>query len=551
MTGREGFILLALAAACFASLAAGSAPDRSLPSTVDSITSADLKSGLYFLASDEMQGRAINTLPNEIAAAYLAHRFELMGLEPVQNDNYFQHFSLVQSKLGDPNRLEIRSQKPSVRRKGVLKENFFPSTFSASGRTNSSAVFVGYGITAPEHDYDDYQGIDVRGKVALVMSREPGATDANSPFDGLLDSEYSRVFHKITNAQSHHAVGLIVVSSNSSDSKDKSFRRAARAVWPEDPARRKYHLKDWADRVQIPVAHVSSEMVEPLLKAHKTGLDEIRKEIDEGHQSRSFPLPDVKVRLRTAVVRDETRMRNVLSYLPGSDPKLREEIVVVSAHFDHVGARNGEIFNGADDDASGTVGLLEIAEAYSLQFEKPKRSVLFAAWNAEESGLLGSRYYLEQPVLPLDQTVAVFQMDMIGRNEEISDSESPRFRGLEEQTAKSNHNSVNILGYSRSEDLRHLVTATNQHIGLDLKFRYDNHPLNLLRRSDSWPFLVQGVPALFFHTGLHPDYHQPTDTADRINYAKMEKIVRLVFLCSWVLANSSSTPRLNSKSIGN
>ena len=551
MTGKGRFTLLALAAIYHASLASSSAQDRSLPSAVDSITSAELKSGLYFLASDEMQGRAVNTLPNDIAAAYLAHRFELMRLKPVQDNNYFQYFSLVRAKLSNPNRLEIRSHKPTVRRSGVLKENFFPSTFSTSGHNSAPAVFAGYGITAPEHDYDDYQNIDVRGKIAVVMSHEPGEKDANSPFDGLLDSEYSQVFHKITNAQVHHAVGLIVVFNDPSDSKDKSFRSVAKAVWTEDPTRRTYHLKKWADRVQIPVVHVSSEMVEPLLKAHKTSLDEIRKEIDEGYQSRSFPLPGVKVRLHTAVVRDEIRVRNVLSYLPGSDPKLREEIVVISAHFDHMGVRKGEIFNGADDDASGTVGLLEIAEAYSLQLEKPKRSVLFAAWNAEERGLLGSRYYLEQPALPLDQTVAVFQMDMIGRNEEITDLESPRFRGLEKQTAKSNHNSVNVLGYSRSEDLRNLVTAANQHIGLDLKFRYDHHPLNLLRRSDNWPFLVKGVPALFFHTGLHPDYHQPTDTADRINYAKMEKIVRLVFLCSWVLANTSSPPRFNLRSIRN
>ena len=202
-----------------------------------------------------------------------------------------------------------------------------------------------------------------------------------------------------------------------------------------------------------------------------------------------------------------------------------------------MGTQDGEIFNGADDDASGTVGLLEIAEAFAVSPEKPKRSILFAAWNAEEGGLLGSRYYVERPAFPLEKTVALFQMDMIGRDEEITDPQNPRFFGLPKQSAQENRNSLHILGYSRSEELRNLVTQNNQQIGLDLKFQYDHTPANLLRRSDQWPFLSNDVPALFFHTGLHPDYHRPTDTPEKINYPKMEKVVRLVFLCSWAAAN--------------
>jgi len=191
------------------------------------------------------------------------------------------------------------------------------------------------------------------------------------------------------------------------------------------------------------------------------------------------------------------------------------------------------------------VGLLEVAQAYSLSPERPKRSLLFAAWNAEERGLLGSRYYVQTPLFPLAKTVAVFQMDMIGRNEEIPDPTNPRYHGLEKQTAAENTNSVNILGYTRSNDLRDVVAASNRYVGLELKFRYDNNSGNLLRRSDNWPFLVHGVPALFFHTGLHPDYHQPTDTPEKINYAKLEKVVRLVFLSSWNAANMQEAPRLN------
>ena len=247
-------------------------------------------------------------------------------------------------------------------------------------------------------------------------------------------------------------------------------------------------------------------------------------------------------------MRSRTPVRNVLAFVEGSDPDLKNELVIVSAHFDHVGSHNGEIFNGADDDASGTVALLEIAEAFALAHEKPRRSVLFAAWNAEERGLLGSWYYTEKPPYPLEKTVALFQMDMIGRNEEVPDPENPRFRGLEKQSAADNTNSLHLLGYSLSRDFQALVTEQNQRIGLDLKLQYDQNPSNLLRRSDNWPFLVSNVPALFFHTGLHPDYHRPTDTADKINYAKLEKVTRLIFLCTWEAADTATPPRLNSRS---
>lgn len=218
---------------------------------------------------------------------------------------------------------------------------------------------------------------------------------------------------------------------------------------------------------------------------------------------------------------------------------------MVSAHFDHVGVRDEKIYNGADDDASGTAGLLEVAEAFASSPSQPRRSVIFAAWNGEERGLLGSRFYVARPGFSVEDIAAVFQMDMIGRNEEIPDPENPRFQGLPKQSADENVNSVNILGYSRTDDLRRLAEDLNRHIGLELRFRYDDSSSNLLRRSDNWPFLVSGVPALFFHTGLHPDYHQPTDTPEKINYEKMEKIVRLVFLCSWQAANATERPRLN------
>lgn len=533
---------------CFlspAALPAGSAPDSAPPATLETITAADLRSTLYFLASEEMQGRELNTLFNKITSNYLAHRFELMGLEPVAPDGYFQYFNLLQAELLDGNTLEIRRPDSPVPTVAVVKEDFFPSPLSANARISGPLVLAGYGITAPEHRYDDYQELEVQGKIAIVLDGEPGAGDPASPFEGILDSRYSEEFYKIKNAQAHNAAGLIIVQNGQDRSRRGNFSRHAQSTWPEDPSRARFALKVWEEQVRIPVLHVSRELGRRLLQSTRADLGEIQRKIDEEYQSQGVPLPGVEATLETAIVRSQTRIRNVLAYLPGSDPNLKDEVVIVSAHFDHVGYHDGEIFQGADDDASGTAGLLEIAEAYALSPEKPARSVLFAAWNAEERGLLGSRYYVERPAFPLEKTSALFQMDMIGRNEEVPDPNDPRFLGLPKQSAESNTNSVHLLGYSRSEDLRNLVTQSNGRIGLELKFQYDDTPANLLRRSDHWPFLSNDVPVLFFHTGLHPDYHRPTDTPEKINYLKMEKVVRLVFLCSWAAAHSSPPPQLN------
>jgi Zn-dependent M28 family amino/carboxypeptidase len=221
--------------------------------------------------------------------------------------------------------------------------------------------------------------------------------------------------------------------------------------------------------------------------------------------------------------------------------------VLVSAHFDHDGADGPRILNGADDDGSGTVALVDIAEAFALAAQagqRPKRSVIFAAWNSEERGLLGAWAYTEDPIVPLDRIVAVLNMDMVGRDEEVPVGGGGRFRGLEIQTAQSNSNATNILGTVRSPDLRAAFEQANKAIGVELRFRYDNNVSNLMRRSDHWPFIQRGVPGVWVHTGLHPDYHTLYDRPEKINYPKMEKIARLVYQTAWDLGNAAGRPRL-------
>ena len=237
----------------------------------------------------------------------------------------------------------------------------------------------------------------------------------------------------------------------------------------------------------------------------------------------------------------------MVAALEGCDPKLKDEWVVISCHLDHNGADGDHIFNGADDNGSGCVGLLEIAEAYVLaaqQGHRPKRSILFAAFDSEERGLLGAYAFVERPLMPLDRIVAVLNMDMIGRNEEVPAGGGPRFRGLAIQSAESNRNALNLLGRSYSPSLTRTIEQSSALFGLTLKQDLDNNASNLLRRSDHWPFLQHGVPAVFIHTGLHPDYHTPADRPEKIEYAKMERIVRLVHQASWELAQQADRPRL-------
>jgi hypothetical protein len=512
----------------------------------DSITQSNLKADLYFLAGDSMQGRLTDTPGNRAAADFIKMRFERLGLTPAgPNHSYFQSYNLVTATLGEGNSLEVGGG--ALVRHFDEGQEFYPHRYSASGRATAGVVFAGFGIRAPALRWDDYGTPDaVRGKIVLVLDHEPGEKDPNSPFDGVITSEWSTTWRKVVTAQSLGAAGVLFVTDVQNHPGPADFDRSAHSYWPAQPPRiGSYTLASWADQIRIPVAQISPALAASLVAGTGQSLEDLSKAAD-AHATTPLPLPGADVTLRTSVERHIVPDRNVVALMEGSDPALKNEWVIVSAHFDHNGADGREVFNGADDNGSGTVALLEIAEAYSLAAKdghRPKRSVLFAAWNSEERGLLGSWAYTEHPLAPLSSIAAVLNMDMIGRNEEIPVGGGPRFGGLEPQTAESNSNAVNVGGFKWAEDLRAPVTAANRGIGLELKPRYDNNASNLVRRSDQWPFLQHGVPAVGFFTGLHPDYHTPYDRPEKINYVKLEKIARLVHQASWELANAAARPK--------
>ena len=535
-------VLLVLAVAAASGVGLESAPETT------SISAADLRRDVFVLASDGMGGRLVGTEGNKQAADFIAGRFAELGLTPVGADDSYRHtFELIIPRLGTNSRLNVSAAGQTF--SYTPGNDFFPERFSGTGRAEGSLVFVGFGISAPDLGHDDYGDTDISNRVVLILDHEPGERDSESPFDGDVLSEYARSVRKALEAQRRGASAVLLVSDIHNHSATHPLGRRMRDTWPRERGRvPRYQLGAWVSELRIPVVRLSIEHAERLLVAEDGSLEAVAQLAETPGGITPIERQDVVVDVTTTVYRERVPEHNVVGLIEGTDPVLRDEWIILCAHYDHEGTTADGIFNGADDDASGVAGLLEIAEAYALAARRglhPKRSILLAAWNAEERGLLGAWAYTERPLTPLDKTVAVLNMDMIGRHEEIPQNGGRRFRGLEPQTAESNAEAVNLLGYSYSDDLRAAAEAANAETGLQLRFRYDDSESNLLRRSDHWPFLARGVPALFVHTGLHPDYHTVRDQPETLDYEKMSRVVRLVHEMSWSLAQDDERPLLN------
>ena len=514
----------------------------------DSIRKEDLKADLFFVAHDLTQGRLVGTPGNALAAEFIKSRFERLGLAPAGPDgSFFQTFNLVTAGIGADNSLEV-VDADQIATRLQPGQDYYPQRFSASARVKGPLVFAGFGITAPALSYDDYRGDSVKGKIVLILDHEPGERDPASPFDGVVSAEAAVPFRKVLAAQEKGAIGVLFVSDVHNHPGVPNFEAAAQAYWPSKPPRiESFFLADYLDKIRIPAAQISPALASILIRGTHRTLDDLSRSAESPRADGPLPIAGPQVALTVGVNRHVVPDRSIVALLEGSDPELKNEVVIISAHHDHEGADGTQVFNGADDNASGSVAVIDIAEAYVLAAkagQRPRRSILFAVFGSEERGpLLGSWAYTEHPLRPLDKTVAVLNMDMIGRNMEVPIGGGRRFNGLDVQSAESNSNSVNIIGHSRSPILKVAVEQANKALGLKLKMDLDNNASNLLRRSDQWPFLQRGVPAIWFHSGLHPDYHTANDRPEKINYEKMEKIARLVHQLSWDLAQQTAKAR--------
>lgn len=470
---------------------------------------------IRFLASDELQGRASGSEGLERAADYIARQFQEAGLRPgIDGTNWFQPFELNAGlAIGDGNALEVRARGRSVRLS--LGQSYMPLSVTPSDTPlaldDVPVVFAGYGISAPARDYDDYAGVDVSGKAVLIFSHEPQERRGDSRLNGSRPLQETTLYSKALAAQTRGARALIVVSDPSHQTDEVNYQSFAIEPDAEDHA--------------IPVLRARRDEMGPILEAH--GLVKLAAAIDEDLMPRSRALPGTTVDYTQRLAFRRRTVRNVVGVLPGASDAKGGQAVVLGGHYDHVGLggrfssspeRTGEIHNGADDNASGIAALIEVARTATAERSRFPRTLVFVAFAGEERGLLGSAHYTDHPVVPLAETIAMINLDMVGRA-----------RGRVEVGGLS----------SASPLLRADVEAAARAAGLDARAGGPGGG-----RSDDSNFLDKRVPALHFFTGFHEDYHRPSDDWQRIDADGTARVATLALELAARLAARDDRPEL-------
>jgi hypothetical protein len=505
---------------------------------LDSIESSRLKADLTFLSSDALEGRRSLERGSEVAIQWIASEFSKAGLKPLVGDSYLQPVPLIEFTA------DRAATSLVVDRGGKATTYHSPDAignFSNESTVSGPVVFAGYGISAPELGYDDYAGIDVKGKVVLIFNHEPQEMDSVSIFNGRGNTRYTNATYKTLNAQRHGAIAVLSMADpNHPQGQGRGGGRGATAqTRPRIPTE---VLAEGG--ASIPVFTISSLVADGLFEAAGKKAASVQTAIDAKPAPASFPIPDVRVELHSVVSeRRRANSYNVAGLIEGSDPALKDETIVFSGHFDHDGIGPLGILHGADDNGSGTVGVVALARAFALNPVKPKRSLLFIVFAAEERGLLGSYYYVSHPLRSLTTTRVNINFDMIGRNE----AADPR---VQTEISPDTSNELGLIGTHYSPDYREVVERNNEFVGLKLNYKWDRDSANsVLFRSDQYPFLQHDVPGVWWFTGFHPDYHQVTDTVEKINFEKMTKILKLAYLSGFEFADSDRVPKLVGKAM--
>ncbi|HMD20815.1 MAG TPA: M20/M25/M40 family metallo-hydrolase [Alloacidobacterium sp.] len=538
--------LLLLLPATFPAIAQTPAVPAQIRIGFDQIRESDLRADLGFVASDALQGRMSLQPGDEAAVQWIASEFAKAELVPLVTDvsgrkSFLQPVPLIEYR---PDR---KASFIALNRGGSEKKWQFPDVLGGyhdNVDLSAPVVFAGYGITAPELHYDDYQGIDAQGKIVLVFDHEPQETDPHSIFNGTGNTRYATTRVKALNAQAHGAIAILIVAepNRKHPSNQERVARIGGSATRINPIPGQA-LAD--DALHIPAAVVSDAVGAELLATAGATPSALQAGIDKDLSPQSRALPDTAVTLHFQnLSRTTGTSYNVAGLLPGSDPSLSAETILISAHHDHDGsspnASGGlDIWHGADDNGSGTVGVVELAHAFAANPSKPKRSILFVVFAAEERGLLGAYYMAAHPLRPLDTTRAMINFDMIGRDE----TPSQQTDGLIE-IPKDTTNRLNLIGAFYSPQYKQTVVEENKYVGLVLDDRFDHeNALNIFFRSDQFPFVLHNIPAFWWFTGFHPDYHHTTDTPEKIDYVKMAKILKLAYLTAWQFGTEASTPK--------
>jgi len=481
LDGRSVLLLALLFASAISTILPS--PATGSPAQAPAIQPADpgrFLDTIKILTEPAMQGRGDGTRGLTRAAYFVQRRYKELGLAPGGRNDYFQPFRVVTgAKLVGRNSLQ--EQIDGKRKSLALNKDFIPFSFSSSGKTNAAAAFVGYGISAPEFGYDDYSGIDVRGKVVVLLRFEPLGFARLSGYPEM--TMHADILTKAMNAKNHGASAVILLNGVLGDGEEDSLAPFESSGGPAN--------------IGIEVLQVENKVAEAWFRAAGKSLEETENQFDATSKPASFPFPEsLRLVIRVGVRPTRATLNNVLAYLPGQTP----EYIVVGAHYDHLGygpqgshapAATREIYPGADDNASGTAGLLELARMFAPLQGRLRRGILFASFAGEEIGALGSADWVDKPTRPLPQAIAMINMDMIGR---IQDGK------------------IYVGGVGTGSTFQTILAGQRGDSVLQLEDSAEDYAA-----SDQASFAARRIPALFFSSGLNPDYHKPTDTWDKIN----------------------------------
>lgn len=488
--------------------------DSSAMQFAATITSADLKQHLTVLASDEYEGRETGEKGQKIAAEYVSNHFSEIGLKAIdENKNYLQEFELQSLKFSS-----------SKINDGVLYQDFLFYGLENVSIQDKDFVFVGFGIE--NENYNNYEGIDVKGKVVLFLEGEP-FVDGNSVITGSQElSEWaSGSTKKIELAKSKGALESVLISAQT----ETDFALMASRL---------KHYYEKPGLVQMGTSRdarfsISETFAIKLFNSNEKKFQKVKSKLNK-KANYVNKVEGGKITVELNVEEGVVGTENIIGMVEGTD--LANEAIVISAHYDHIGVRDGKVFNGADDDGSGTVAVMELAQAFAEAKKAghgPRRSIIFMGMTGEEKGLLGSEYYSENPIFPLENTVTNLNIDMIGR--------------LDEDHEDGNY--VYLIGTNMlSADLHNISEEANKmykNIDLDYRFNSLEDKNRFYYRSDHYNFAKHGIPVIFYFNGVHEDYHKHTDTIEKILFDKMENITQLVFYTAWEIVNRNEKPKVD------